>query len=602
MRAYSSGTVFAVGKKATKDGSVLVSHSDDGDPHNDARLIHVPAADHPAGAQRPIFYTPDRLTGSTTVPPWLGRGVVSPWRGAIRSPSPRFPSCDSGVEKQESFPRYLGSAMGPDYMPSSETTGYPVYEPIGYIDQVKHTFGYQSSSYGVINEHGVAVGESTCGAVFGTCGKNSTVGCEPGRKVGEALMSIDTLSYLAMERTTSSRAAVELMGSLATKYGFYGPPDSFEGSGESLVVADPDEAWAFQILSDPTGTSAIWAAQRLPDDHMTVVANMYTIREVDASDKANFILSPNLFDVAKSKKWWKEGTPFDFTKMYSGGEYAHKYYSGRRMWRGFQMAKPSLYRNPSRCLNDRRDMTKGVQAGPFGSPDRFSTDSKVKGSWERSIALYRTNAVYVQKLQHPSADVPPGLASVAWYGAGPAHYAVFVPVPSGFGATVKALKLANPMKFETSSMNWATRRIMDVCQVNFKAMHETVHASQLDLEKEGDVLIERLRSSKSSAAVLQLAIQEHANKALATWEALSQQLLFSYSSLADVVRGAKHVASRFGHVGDNSRFAENWKAMGYSDEWLEQSGYKDGPPPAPKEDKCPPKCDDEPEPMPATVV
>ena len=32
-------------------------------------------------------------------------------------------------------------------------------------------------------------------------------------------------------------------------------------------------------------------------------ANMYTIREVDANDKANFILSPNLFDVAKSKGW-----------------------------------------------------------------------------------------------------------------------------------------------------------------------------------------------------------------------------------------------------------------------------------------------------------
>ena len=28
--------------------------------------------------------------------------------------------------------------------------------------------------------------------------------------------------------------------------------------------------------------------------------------------------------------------------------------------------------------------------------------------------------------------------------------------------------------------------------------------------------------------------------------------------------------------GDNSRFVENWKAMGYSDEWLDHSGYKAG--------------------------
>ena len=50
-----------------------------------------------------------RNTGTTGA---LGLEVshpAGPWRGAIRSPSPRFPSCDSGVEKQESFPRYLGS-------------------------------------------------------------------------------------------------------------------------------------------------------------------------------------------------------------------------------------------------------------------------------------------------------------------------------------------------------------------------------------------------------------------------------------------------------------------------------------------------------------
>lgn len=530
--------------------------------HNDARLIHVPAQDHPEGSKRPIFYTP------------------------------------------ENFPRYLGSAMGPGYEPSQETAGYPVYEPIGYIDQVAHTFGYQSGSYGVINEHGVSVGESTCSAMFGTCGRNQTVGCEPGRKVGEALLSIDTLSYLAMERCKSSKEAVELMGSLAVQYGFYGPPDSFEGSGESLVVADPDEAWAFQILSDPTGKSAIWAAQRLPDDHMTVVANMYTIREVDANDKANFLLSPNLFEVAKSKGWWKEGTPFDFTKMYSGGEYAHKYYSGRRMWGGFRMASPSTklpadyedirYKKvypwsvkPDTLVSHHDvmawhrdwyagtdfDMTKGVQAGPFGTPDRFTTTSQVKGNWERSIALYRTNAVYVQHLQHPAEGRPAGLASIAWYGAGPAHYAVFVPIPSGVSATLAPLSFANPQKYESYSMNWNTRKIMDVCQVNFKAMHPTVQAAQLALEKSGDALVEKMRQGTPSVKELNAAFEQHAMEALKTWQDLSNNLLFSYS--------------------DNSRFVENWKAMGYSDEWLDHSGYKAGPPPAPVEDKCPPKCDGE---------
>lgn len=553
-------TVFAVGKAATKDGSVLISHSDDGDPQNDARLLYVPAADHRPDEKRPIFHT------------------------------------------AETFPRYLGDHMGPDYRPNADTKGYNVSEPIGYIDQVPHTFGYQSGTYGVLNEHGVSVAESTCSAVFGTCGKGSTVGCEPGRKVGAALMSIDTLSYLAMERSRTSREAVELMGQLASKYGFYGPPDSFEGSGESLIVGDPDEAWAFQILSDPTGTSAIWVAKRLPDDQMTVVANMYTIREVNADDKDNFIVSPNLFGVASSKGWWKQGTAFDFTLMYSGGEYAHKYYSGRRMWRGLQMAKPSLslptsYEDirykpvyPWSVSPDTKvshhdlmswhrdwyagtefDMTKGVQAGPFGTPDRYQTTSKVQGHWERSIALYRTNAVYVQQLHHPGEGRPQGTASVAWYAAGPPHYAAFVPIPSGVNETIHALQFANPKQFENYSMNWLVRRVMDVCQIRFDVMHKDVNNAQQAAESDADALLEKVRQAgTTSPAELNKIFQEHASQVLQTWKKLMPYLLFRFSGNTDI---------------------ETMQSLSYPDAWLEASGYKDGPPDAPKEDKCPPKCD-----------
>ena len=47
-------TTMIVGKGATTDGSVIVAHSDD--DVSDERVIYVPAADHPKGAQRPVYY------------------------------------------------------------------------------------------------------------------------------------------------------------------------------------------------------------------------------------------------------------------------------------------------------------------------------------------------------------------------------------------------------------------------------------------------------------------------------------------------------------------------------------------------------------------
>ena len=49
--------------------------------------------------------------------------------------------------------------------------------------------------------------------------------------------------------------------------------DSSRGEGgETLTVIDKEEAWVFHVTSDDTGTSAVWAAQRVPDDEVCRVA------------------------------------------------------------------------------------------------------------------------------------------------------------------------------------------------------------------------------------------------------------------------------------------------------------------------------------------
>jgi dipeptidase len=566
MKAFSlltgagACTVFGATPGATIDGSSIVTHSDDGESNLDSRLLYVPARDFPAGSLREIYFT------------------------------------------AEAFPRFVGAQRGPDFAPNNMTG--PAFTPIGSIPQVSHTYAYHDSTYGVLNEHGVAVGESTCSSVFFTCARGQKTGCEEGRAVGEALMSIDTLSELAAERTTTARAAVELMGSFASKYGFYGP-GSFEGGGESLMVGDRTEVWAFQILPDPTGKSAIWAAKRIPDGEAAVVANMFTIREIPRdADSKDILHSPNLFSVAEERGWIKAGAPLDFTRTYSDGEYDHKFYSGRRMWGGLRLLAPSqklsadygnlrydlvypfsvkpdkklavadLFRAHRDWYQDTEfDMTKGIAAGPFGSPDRCAAaDSSVKGHWERSIALYRTNAVYVSHLQAEKEGLPRALANVMWYGAGAAHYAPMLPIPAGLPHSLYPLRTAYPHDPAVRGLNWAVRRLIDVCQIRWDRMHAIVEEEQSKVEAKGAEELKRWLSEyvkTGSAADLGNSAEAFANATLARWNSLAEELVVKMSENTDV---------------------STYTPLGYPKEWLEKVGYADGPPPVPPLDQCPPVC------------
>ncbi len=283
--------------------------------------------------------------------------------------------------------------------------------PIGYIDQVAHTYAYTLGLYGIQNEKQVSIGESTCNAAF--YNKPPTVG-------GKSLMHMETLTEIALERCATARCAVKLMGDLGVQYGFYGPESSgpaavaLSEAGEALTVSDPDETWMFHILSDDTGASAVWVAQRVPDEHITVVANCFVIGEINLDDSNNFLASPNIYTVAERNNLWSasSGKPFNFLQVYSmkGGLGGMGFACTRRVWRVFTLAAPSLNSifspytdgygsfgfgpngdkpypfsvKPDRLLSARDimemnrdqyegtifDVTKGPDAGPFGDPMR----------------------------------------------------------------------------------------------------------------------------------------------------------------------------------------------------------------------------------------
>ena len=179
----------------------------------------------------------------------------------------------------------------------------------GGIPQVPSTYAYftKEGGYASTNEHQVSLAESTCNGIF--------AGRAPG------LLNIVDLSLLGLQRATTARAAIQVMGGLAEKHGY-------NDAGESLFVTDPHEAWVFQILPDDTGASAIWVGQRLPDHHVGVVANAFTVRAVDfaaqdagGSSNLSFLTSANMRAVALKHGRWKAGEPFDFTRIYSGPEY-----------------------------------------------------------------------------------------------------------------------------------------------------------------------------------------------------------------------------------------------------------------------------------------
>ncbi|OQR96306.1 peptidase [Achlya hypogyna] len=550
-------TIVAVTKGASACGASLTAHTDDtGGGAVDLRLVRVPAAVHAPNTTRAVY--------------------------GFRA----------------GYPRIVTQSRGPMYFPQKDE---PLSVPLGFIPEVARTYAYFDQDYGLMNEERLSIAESTCSA--------KTVGWPSNLPYGYNLLSIAELTKIALERCDSARCAVRTMGDLAVEFGFYstdsGRPEQpgYDDSAEALAISDKyGETWVFHVLTGPHNASAVWAAQRVPDGHVTAVANFFTIRTLNLSDPDNYLASPNVESFAVEMGWWYPSDgPIDFTRAYAQAVTGPvvPLYGGRRIWRIFDTFAPSLHLDSTlgslpelptypfsvapdapikiddvmELLKDHYegtpyDMTKGLAAGPFGSPIRYDSASHgVGGGWERSISMHRTlfsfvHQVFAGRLECAVEAVLIGddkaHGGVMWYGQGAPHGTLYVPF-SAKQTTIPATYVAGTQsRFDAQSLWWVFSFVNNWSTLRFNAMNGRVRAvaatAQRDLLASQGTWPTELRSFE--------AWQDRvASDVLAQWWRLAWNLVSTYSD------GYKTEGEDDGMM----------HSLGYPSWWLKATDYHEWP-------------------------
>jgi len=215
------------------------------------------------------------------------------------------------------------------WMEPKRTTGPddPDRVPAGEIPQVPVTYKFLNAAYPIMNEHQLAIGETTTG------GKGEL-------RSTEGLIDAPELYRLVLERATNAREAIRVADELTREFGY-------NDWGECFTFSDPEEVWFFEILGPGRGRiGAVWAAVRIPDDEIAVSANAHRILELDLSDPDHYMASDNVLSLAEEMGWWDRdsGEAFRFAYAYADRT---SLYSRRREWRALSLLAPSLGLDPN---------------------------------------------------------------------------------------------------------------------------------------------------------------------------------------------------------------------------------------------------------------
>ncbi|MHC4941941.1 MAG: C69 family dipeptidase [Planctomycetota bacterium] len=305
----------------------------------------------------------------------------------------------------------------------------------GRIPQVEETFAFwwlrmpdKQYSDALLNEFGVAVVSNSCPS------------SEDEPELVNGGIGGVVLRRLVAERAKTALEGVELVGKMIDRYGYC-------DSGRSLILCDPNEGWIVHLVKGKH-----WVAARVPDEEVAMIANTYSIQEIDLSDEENFRGSVDLLTYAQARGWWiPEEGPFNFEKAYANDWSRTTPANTYRQWGGYRWvvkamprpekehppfstrpAKPVTVRDLTRVLRDHYEATHiRPEAGyAMGSPHKGKTST---------ICATQSNASSVFQLR---GDMPVEIGALWWCSFWQPCSSCYVPIYLGAEAVPKPLRFA----------------------------------------------------------------------------------------------------------------------------------------------------------------
>ncbi len=395
-----------------------------------------------------------------------------------------------------------------DYPPG---TMFGIYEWdtnkfLGRIPQVSHTY----SVVGNMNEHQVAIGETTYG---GRSELRDTTG----------MIDYGSLMYITLQRARTAREAIQIMGDLVSRHGYY-------SSGESFSIADRNEVWILEIIGKGTEMvteggktfnrrkGAVWVAVRIPDGYVSGHANQARIRQFPLDDPENCLYAPDVISFAREMGYY-EGSDenFSFSDTYAPVDFSGARFCEVRVWSFFKEVSDDmdqyfdyvkgsdlenrmpLYIKPNRKLTNQDlmhfmrdhlegtelDMTKDAGAGPFGLPYRWRpltwTYNGKTYCNERATATQQTGFSFVAECRPVKPD---WLGGILWFGIDDAAATTYTPMYCGMTRIPREYAVGNGdlLTYSETSAFWTFSFVSNFSYLRYNVMMEDVRKVQSELE------------------------------------------------------------------------------------------------------------------------